>query len=102
MHVAGGAYPRIARDLGTGEPPGTGSAMVATGHEVFHDPSPAAPARPSPPEPVPAAVAGAPGLGSGGARSQVDVVGPAAPGPGRDDRGGALPGAGGLRADRPP
>lgn len=65
VHVAGGAYPRIARDLGTGEPPGTGSAMVATGHEVFHDPSPAAPARPSPPEPVPAAVAGAPGLGSG-------------------------------------
>ncbi|MGJ6965310.1 CocE/NonD family hydrolase [Streptosporangium sp. G11] len=39
VHVAGGAYPRIARNLGTGEPLGTGSAMVATDHEIFHDPS---------------------------------------------------------------
>ncbi|MFB9679242.1 CocE/NonD family hydrolase [Streptosporangium vulgare] len=39
VHVAGGAYPRIARNLGTGEPLGTGSAMVTTDHEIFHDPS---------------------------------------------------------------
>ncbi|MEU4540521.1 CocE/NonD family hydrolase [Streptosporangium sp. NPDC023825] len=39
VHVAGGAYPRIARNLGTGEPLGTGSAMVKTDHEIFHDPS---------------------------------------------------------------
>ncbi|GII03431.1 CocE/NonD family hydrolase [Planobispora takensis] len=38
VHVAGGAYPRIARNLGTGDPLGTGSAMIATDHEVFHDP----------------------------------------------------------------
>lgn len=39
LHVAGGAYPRIARNLGTGEPLGTGSTMVAAEHEVFHDPA---------------------------------------------------------------
>ncbi|MEU4836047.1 CocE/NonD family hydrolase [Streptosporangium sp. NPDC023615] len=39
LHVAGGAYPRIARNLGTGEPLGTGRTMVATDHEVFHDSS---------------------------------------------------------------
>ncbi|WP_436763223.1 CocE/NonD family hydrolase [Streptosporangium sp. V21-05] len=39
VHVAGGAYPRFARNLGTGEPLGTGSAMVTTDHEIFHDPS---------------------------------------------------------------
>nr|BFE78923.1 hypothetical protein GCM10020093_015240 [Planobispora longispora] len=39
VHVAGGAYPRIARNLGTGDPLGTGSAMVAARQEVFHDPS---------------------------------------------------------------
>ncbi|MFF4415568.1 CocE/NonD family hydrolase C-terminal non-catalytic domain-containing protein [Streptosporangium sp. NPDC001559] len=38
LQVAGGAYPRIARNLGTGEPLGTGSAMVTCLHEVFHDP----------------------------------------------------------------
>ena len=38
LHVAGGAYPRIARNLGTGEPLGTGSAMIASDHEILHDP----------------------------------------------------------------
>lgn len=39
LQIAGGAYPRIARNLGTGEPLGTGSAMVTCEHEVFHDPA---------------------------------------------------------------
>ncbi|MFI6454635.1 CocE/NonD family hydrolase [Streptosporangium amethystogenes] len=39
LHVAGGAYPRIARNLGTGEPLGTGSAMVTNDYEIFHDPA---------------------------------------------------------------
>ncbi|GII12196.1 peptidase S15 [Planomonospora parontospora subsp. parontospora] len=39
VHVASGAYPRVARNLGTGDPLGTGSAMVIADQEVFHDPS---------------------------------------------------------------
>ncbi|MDH2426240.1 CocE/NonD family hydrolase [Sphaerisporangium sp. TRM90804] len=39
VHVAGGAYPRLARNLGAGEPLGTGRATVVADHEVFHDPS---------------------------------------------------------------
>ncbi|GGM60714.1 peptidase S15 [Thermopolyspora flexuosa] len=39
VHVAGGAYPRIARNTGTGEPLlRDGGAMVPTELEVFHDP----------------------------------------------------------------
>ena len=39
VHVAGGAYPRIARNTGTGEPLlGGGGTMVPTELEVFHDP----------------------------------------------------------------
>ena len=36
--VSGGAHPRYARNPGTGEPLGTATRLVATTHEVFHDP----------------------------------------------------------------
>ncbi len=38
VHVAGGAYPRVARNSGTGEPLGAETAWLAARHEVFHDP----------------------------------------------------------------
>ncbi|MEU7001877.1 CocE/NonD family hydrolase [Nonomuraea sp. NPDC046570] len=38
VHVASGAYPTIARNLGTGDPLGSGGAAVAADVEVFHDP----------------------------------------------------------------
>ncbi|GII82498.1 peptidase S15 [Sphaerisporangium siamense] len=39
VQVASGAYPRLARNLGTGEPLGTGSTAVPADQEVFHDPA---------------------------------------------------------------
>ncbi|MFF4776867.1 CocE/NonD family hydrolase [Microtetraspora fusca] len=39
VHVAGGAYPRISRNPGTGDPLGPESAMVCCDHEVLHDPA---------------------------------------------------------------
>ncbi|WP_347353506.1 CocE/NonD family hydrolase [Intrasporangium sp.] len=38
VQVAGGAFPRYARNLGTGERFGTGTTMRANGFEVLHDP----------------------------------------------------------------
>ncbi|SEH03390.1 hypothetical protein SAMN05444920_13622 [Nonomuraea solani] len=38
VHVAAGAYPTIARNHGTGDPLGAGSAMVPADVEVFHSP----------------------------------------------------------------
>lgn len=35
--IASGAHPRYARNLGTGEPLGTGTQMVAARQEIFHD-----------------------------------------------------------------
>jgi uncharacterized protein len=37
--VASGAHPRYARNLGTGEPLGSGTHMVAAHQEIFHDPA---------------------------------------------------------------
>ncbi len=37
VQVAGGAFPRYARNLGTGEPLGTGTAMRTNRFEVLHD-----------------------------------------------------------------
>ncbi|MEO3812630.1 CocE/NonD family hydrolase [Sphaerisporangium sp. B11E5] len=39
VQVAGGAYPRLARNLGTGEPLATGRDSVPVDEEVFHDPA---------------------------------------------------------------
>ena len=39
LQVAGAAYPRFARNPGTGEPLATATRLVATDHEVFHDPA---------------------------------------------------------------
>ncbi|ETK37613.1 CocE/NonD family hydrolase [Microbispora sp. ATCC PTA-5024] len=39
VHVASGAYPRIARNPGTGVPLGDGSPMVASDQEILHDPA---------------------------------------------------------------
>jgi putative CocE/NonD family hydrolase len=39
IQVAGGAYPRLARNLGTGEPLATGHASVPVDQEIFHDPA---------------------------------------------------------------
>ncbi|WP_181871471.1 CocE/NonD family hydrolase [Sphaerisporangium album] len=38
VQVASGAYPRLARNLGTGEPLATGRTAVAADQEIFHDP----------------------------------------------------------------
>jgi predicted acyl esterase len=35
--LASGAHPRYARNLGTGEPLGTGTRMLAARQEIFHD-----------------------------------------------------------------
>jgi uncharacterized protein len=37
--LASGAHPRYARNLGTGEPLGTGTRMLAAHQEIFHDPA---------------------------------------------------------------
>ncbi|WP_432947506.1 CocE/NonD family hydrolase [Kribbella sp. CA-253562] len=39
LQVSGGAFPRFARNLGTGEDPGSGTAMKPTSHTVLHDAS---------------------------------------------------------------
>ncbi|MEW2355941.1 CocE/NonD family hydrolase [Spirillospora sp. NPDC029432] len=38
VQVASGAYPRVARNPGTGEPIGTASRMLAAEQEIFHEP----------------------------------------------------------------
>jgi uncharacterized protein len=38
VHVASGAYPKVARNPGTGEPLGTATTMLVADQEVFHDP----------------------------------------------------------------
>ncbi|MDX6742023.1 CocE/NonD family hydrolase [Actinocorallia sp. A-T 12471] len=38
VHVASGAYPKIASNPGTGEPIGSARTVVAADQEVFHDP----------------------------------------------------------------
>ncbi|GAC1482005.1 MAG: CocE/NonD family hydrolase [Candidatus Dormibacteria bacterium] len=38
LQVSSGAHPRFARNLGTGEPLGTGRTLNAAEQEVFHDP----------------------------------------------------------------
>lgn len=38
VQVCSGAYPRVARNSGTGEPIGTGTTMVTAAQEVFHEP----------------------------------------------------------------
>ncbi|MQY09503.1 Cocaine esterase [Actinomadura sp. RB68] len=38
VQVASGAYPRVARNTGTGEPIGTASAVVPADQEIFHAP----------------------------------------------------------------
>jgi putative CocE/NonD family hydrolase len=37
LQVSGGAFPRFARNLGTGADPGTGTAMREAVHVVHHD-----------------------------------------------------------------
>jgi uncharacterized protein len=39
VQVSSGAFPRFARNLGTGEPLGTGTAMRTADQEVFQDPA---------------------------------------------------------------
>ncbi|HVW80970.1 MAG TPA: CocE/NonD family hydrolase [Mycobacteriales bacterium] len=39
VQVSSGAHPLYARNLGTGDPLGKGTAMVAADQEVFHDPA---------------------------------------------------------------
>jgi hypothetical protein len=38
LQVSSGAHPRFARNLGAGEPLGTGTTLKAADQEVFHDP----------------------------------------------------------------
>lgn len=37
LQVSGGAFPRFARNLGTGEDAGTGTALREAAHVVHHD-----------------------------------------------------------------
>ncbi|MEV0615398.1 CocE/NonD family hydrolase [Nonomuraea sp. NPDC050404] len=37
LQVSGGAHPRFGRNPGTGEPLATGTGLLASDHEVFHD-----------------------------------------------------------------
>ncbi|WP_433337050.1 CocE/NonD family hydrolase [Spirillospora sp. CA-294931] len=39
VQVCSGAYPRVARNTGTGEPIGTATTMVTAAQEIFHDPA---------------------------------------------------------------
>jgi len=39
VHVASGAYPKVASNPGTGEPIGTARTLVTADQEVFHDPA---------------------------------------------------------------
>lgn len=38
VQIASGAYPRVARNPGTGEPIGTATAMLTASQEIFHSP----------------------------------------------------------------
>jgi predicted acyl esterase len=38
LQVSGGAHPRFARNLGTGEPLATGTRLVVSDRTVYHDP----------------------------------------------------------------
>ena len=38
LQVSGGSHPRFARNLGTGEPPATGTRLAVSERAVFHDP----------------------------------------------------------------
>jgi predicted acyl esterase len=38
VHVASGAYPKVASNPGTGEPLGAATSMLVADQEVFHDP----------------------------------------------------------------
>jgi predicted acyl esterase len=38
VQVSSGAFPRFARNLGTGEPLATGTEMRAADQQVYHDP----------------------------------------------------------------
>ncbi|MCW2899536.1 MAG: X-Pro dipeptidyl-peptidase domain protein [Streptosporangiaceae bacterium] len=38
VHVASGAYPKVASNPGTGEPLGTAANLVSADQEIFHDP----------------------------------------------------------------
>ncbi len=38
VQVSSGAFPRFARNLGTGEPPATGTAMRIAEQKIYHDP----------------------------------------------------------------
>ncbi len=38
VQVSSGAFPRFARNLGTGEPLATGTTMRAAEQQVYHDP----------------------------------------------------------------
>jgi len=38
LQVSGGAHPRFARNLGTGEPPATGTRLAVSDRAVHHDP----------------------------------------------------------------
>jgi uncharacterized protein len=39
VQVSGGAFPRYARNPGTGEPPATATRLLPAGREVYHDPA---------------------------------------------------------------
>jgi predicted acyl esterase len=39
VQVASGAYPRVARNPGTGAPIGTATEMLTADQEIFHDPA---------------------------------------------------------------
>jgi predicted acyl esterase len=38
LQVCSGAYPRVARNFGTGEALGTAATMVTADQEIFHEP----------------------------------------------------------------
>jgi putative CocE/NonD family hydrolase len=38
VQISSGAHPRFARNLGSGEPLGTGTKMAVADQELFHDP----------------------------------------------------------------
>ena len=38
VQISSGAHPRFARNLGSGEPLGTGTKLVVADQEIFHDP----------------------------------------------------------------
>lgn len=38
LQISGGAFPRFARNPGTGETPGTATALIPVTHTVHHNP----------------------------------------------------------------